>query len=116
MELREKEWDMAARVRERALADTRERVNVLLKELGNATAEIRARDARIADLQIQLEDHRRHLVTVVSRAVSKSRATASKSQSRIRAKPKGRTYPGTKRLTVNRKPVNSKTKSQRKRP
>src|SRR5450755_3851811 len=35
LELREKEWDMAARIRERALADAREQVNVLLRELAS---------------------------------------------------------------------------------
>ena len=53
-ELREKEWDLAARARERALADAREHVNVLLKELAADRAELRARDARIADLESQL--------------------------------------------------------------
>jgi hypothetical protein len=46
VELREKEWDMAARVRERALADAREHVNVLMKELAIDRAELRAREAR----------------------------------------------------------------------
>jgi hypothetical protein len=74
LELREKEWDMAARVRERALADTREQVNMLLKELANATAEIRANKVQIADLQSQIEDYRRQLATVIARAVSRHRA------------------------------------------
>src|SRR5450631_1061604 len=43
VELREKEWDLAARVRERALADTREQVNLLLRQLAGATGELRAR-------------------------------------------------------------------------
>jgi Plasmid replication region DNA-binding N-term len=50
VELREKDWDMAARVRERALTDTREQTNLLVKELALDRAELRARDARIADL------------------------------------------------------------------
>jgi hypothetical protein len=54
VELREKEWDLAARVRERALADAREHVNVLMKELATDRAELRARDARIVDLESQL--------------------------------------------------------------
>jgi hypothetical protein len=33
VELREKEWDLAARVREPALADAREQINRLMKEL-----------------------------------------------------------------------------------
>jgi hypothetical protein len=115
LELREKEWDMAARVRERALADTREQVNMLLRELGNATTEVRARDARIADLEMQLEEHRRQLVTVISRAVSKSRAIASKAQPGVRAKPKVRNAPSAKNPRINRKKLYSKRKSHGKR-
>ena len=51
LELREKEWDMAARIRERALADTRDQVNVLMQELAADRAELRFRDASIADLE-----------------------------------------------------------------
>jgi hypothetical protein len=116
LELREKEWDMAARVRERALVDTREQVNVLLKELSNATAEIRARDTRIADLESQLEDHRRQLVTVISRAVAKRRAVTSKPPpAAVRAKAKGRIGPTIKHLTIKLKPVSSKRKHHGKR-
>lgn len=117
MELREKEWDMAARVRERALAETREQVNMLLKELGNATAEIRARDARIADLENQLESQRRQLVTVVARAISKNRAAASKAKPRVisRAKPKRQAAPRKQYPSVKLKPLNSKRKRHGKR-
>jgi len=75
-DLREKEWDLAACARERALADAREHVNVLLKELAADRAELRARDARIADLESQLEDFRRQLATVIARAIAKNRTVA----------------------------------------
>src|SRR5271168_4648509 len=42
VELREKEWDLAARVRERALADAREHINTLMKELAIDRAQLRA--------------------------------------------------------------------------
>ena len=91
VELREKEWDLAARVRERALADAREHVNVLMKELATYRAELRAREARIADLESQVEEHRRQLATVIARAIAKNRAVAvKKPKRRIRAKPKRR--------------------------
>jgi Plasmid replication region DNA-binding N-term len=77
LELREKEWDMAARVRERALTDAREHVNVLMKELVLNRAELRARDTRIADLESQVEDYRRQLATVIARAISKKRSGAT---------------------------------------
>jgi hypothetical protein len=116
VELREKEWDIAARVRERALTDAREQVNLLMKELALDRAELRARDARIADLESQLEGHRRQLVTVIARAVSKNRAGATaKPWPTPRAKPKGRAAPRKKRPLVKRKPLNSKRKGHGKR-
>jgi Plasmid replication region DNA-binding N-term len=117
VELREKEWDIAARVRERALTDAREQVNLLMKELALDRAELRARDARIADLENQLEEHRRQLVTVIARAVSKNRAGAmAKPRPTHRAKPKGRAAaPRKKRSLVKRKPLNSKRKGHGKR-
>ncbi len=91
VELREKEWDIAARVRERALADAREHVNLLLKELATDRAELRARDARISDLESQVEEHRRQLATVISRAIAKNRVLAVKKPRRkIESKPKQR--------------------------
>ena len=74
VELREKEWDLAARIRERALVETREQVNVLLRELATDRAELRSRETRIADLEVQLEQLREQLATVIARAVVKHRA------------------------------------------
>jgi Plasmid replication region DNA-binding N-term len=117
IELREKEWDMAARVRERALVDTREQVNLLLKELGNATAEGRARESRIADLENQLEAQRRQLVRVIANAVEKNRAPGkTKAREVSRAKQKERSASARKKLlSFKRKLVNSKRKSHGKR-
>jgi Plasmid replication region DNA-binding N-term len=78
VELREKEWDLAARVRERALADTREQVNLLMKELAADRAELRFRDARIADLETQIEAYRQQLARVVTRTVTRNRALKAK--------------------------------------
>ena len=90
IELREKEWDLAARIRERALADAREHINDLMKELAADRAALRAREARIADLESQLEEHRRQLATVISRAIAKNRALSAKNpQLKTRSKPKG---------------------------
>jgi hypothetical protein len=116
VELREKEWDLAARVRERSLADAREHVSVLMKELAIDRAELRARDARIAELESQLEEHRRQLATVIARAIAKNRKIAVKIPRRsIRLKPKGRVTPK-KRVPSKRTPhrqVKRKTHGQR---
>jgi hypothetical protein len=87
IELREKEWDMAARVRERALADVREQLNILMKEIALDRVELRARDMRIADLESQLEEHRRQLATVIASAIVKNRTLkARKRQPPVRGK------------------------------
>jgi hypothetical protein len=78
VDLRGKEWDMAARIRERALADTRDQVNVLMKELAADRAELRFRDARITDLETQLEACRQQLTQIVARAVARNRALKTK--------------------------------------
>jgi hypothetical protein len=97
-ELREKEWDMAARVRERALTDAREHVKLLMQELVLNRAELRARDTRITDLESQLEDHRRQLATVIARAISKNRSAAPKKPRAIaRVKPNAGPAPRKKR-------------------
>jgi hypothetical protein len=111
LELREKEWDLAARVRERAVTDAREQVNALMQELVLNRAELRARDARIADLEGQLEEHRRQFATVIARAISKNRAAATtKPYAVARVKPKVRVPPRQKRPPTPRKLLNRKRK------
>jgi hypothetical protein len=111
VELREKEWDIAARVRERALADTRAQVNELMKELAIDRAELRARDARIVDLESQVEEHRRQLAAVIVRAISKTRATAAKKpRASAHVQAKARVAPRKKRPLSQRKQPNSKRK------
>jgi hypothetical protein len=83
-DLREKEWDLAARVRERALTDAREHVNVLMKELAIDRAELRARDARIADQESQLEECRNQLASLITRAVARNRAIKARKPRRKR--------------------------------
>ena len=110
-ELREKEWDLAARVRERALSDAREHVNVLMKELVLNRAELRARDTRIADLETQLEEHRGQMAAMIARAISKNRAPVTRKPPAVaRATPKTRIAPRKKRPVTPRKQPNSKWK------
>jgi hypothetical protein len=52
IELREKDWDLAARARERALVEARDQINVLLNELAADRGELRSCKARIADFGI----------------------------------------------------------------
>jgi hypothetical protein len=105
IELREKDWDLAARVRERALAEAREHINVLLNELAADRAELRSREARIADFESQLEVYRQQLALLVSRAVSRNRALKAKKPS-----PQSRKRPASKTR------IRPKKRSQSKRP
>jgi hypothetical protein len=72
--LREKEWDSAARERERALADSREHLLLLTRTLGRDQATLRARDARIADLESQVEYYRQQIATLMAAAIMRNRA------------------------------------------
>jgi len=111
MEMREKEWDVAARVRERALADAREQIGLLMKELAADRVALRAREVRIADLESQVEEHRRQLATVIARAIAKNRAVAVKKPKRkIRPRPKRRVMPK-KRVPSKHSPRRVKRKS-----
>ena len=83
-------------MRERALAEARDQVSVLMKELAIDRAELRSRAGRIADLESQIEGYRQQLALLVTRAVARNRAlrakkspptrTARKSKARIHAK------------------------------
>jgi hypothetical protein len=100
--LREAELDASARAREKALADTRDHLLVLMKTLSRDQAIIRARDTRIESLEAELEQYRLQLAKVLASAVEKSRALAEGK------KPK----PAAKRKRTPRKtPSRSKRKS-----
>jgi hypothetical protein len=76
--LREAEWDAAARAREKALTDSREHLLLIMKTLGRDQATLNAREARIADLETQVEHYRREIAQLIARAVAKRRAPASR--------------------------------------
>jgi hypothetical protein len=74
IELREKHWDMAARVRERALEDARGQVGILVGELAATRAELRSRDLQNAELEKQIEQLRLQLAAVIAKAVARHRS------------------------------------------
>jgi hypothetical protein len=97
-EMREREFETAARERERALADSRDHLVSTLRMLESDRAALRARDARIASLEAQVEDYRRQLARVIERAVSRYRTFAARKPRRMDrpkppAKPKHRVIP-----------------------
>ena len=92
--MREKEFETAARERERALNEGRSQVTTLMTELASNRATMRAQVARIMDLGAQVEDYRRQLATVIERAVTRNRTlTENKRRPVNRPKPKRRVSP-----------------------
>jgi hypothetical protein len=105
IDLREKDWDLAARVRERALVEARDQINVLLKELAADRGELRSRAARIADLESQLEAYRQQLALLVTRAVARNRALkAKKPRPPIRLSPASKTRIRPKKRSQSKRP------------
>jgi hypothetical protein len=72
LDLREKEWDAAARARERALADARDHLVLVMKSLGREQATSEARDARIADLEGQIDQYRQQIASLIAAAIAKN--------------------------------------------
>lgn len=73
LELREKEWEAAARERERALVDAREHLLLLSKSLGRDQATLQARDERIADLEVQIAQYRQQIAGLIASAITRQR-------------------------------------------
>jgi len=73
LNLREKDWESAARERERALADTRAHLLLLSKSLARAQATLQAREARITDLETQIAHNRQQIASLIARAVTQHR-------------------------------------------
>jgi hypothetical protein len=90
-ELREKEFETSARERERALADSRDHLLSTLRMLEGDRATLRAREARIAALDAQVEDYRRQLARLIERVVTKNRTLAAR-----KPRPANRPKPSTK--------------------
>jgi hypothetical protein len=131
LSLREKEWDAAARERERALADAREHLLLLSKSLGRDQATIQARDARIADLEAQIADYRQQMATLIAGAAlpktsrprrahpktastARNRKSATTSSTRVK-QPRAKRNAGKKTRSAVRHRSPPKTPGRRKR-
>ena len=111
--MREKEFETAARERERALNEGRSQVTTLMTELASNRATMRAQVARIMDLGAQVEDYRRQLATVIERAVNKNRMLAQRTV-RSAKRPKRKTK-GKRRVTPKKPGRRAKPKGRAKR-
>jgi hypothetical protein len=110
-EMRERAYETAARERERALADSRDHLLSTLRMLEADRATLRSREARIAELETEVEASRLHLARIIARAVAKNRALVdsssrpapkqkSKATAKKRRTPKAPKY----KLKSNRRP------------
>jgi hypothetical protein len=112
-EIREREYDAAARSREKALSDSREHLLLLMRSLGRDQATIRAQEARIADLEAQLEQYRRQLATLITGAVADQRVRKGAPAKRYLSATARKRLPP-KRPTAKRKSAKRVPKSLRK--
>lgn len=110
--LQEKEFETAARERERALADSRDHLLSTLKMLESDRAILRARDARIAALETQVESYRQQLGAFITRAVVKNRSL-TQAKPRVHRKRKIKTTSKRHTGPGKRRPRSSKRRSKR---
>jgi hypothetical protein len=103
-EMRERAYETAARERERSLADSRDHLLSTLRMLESDRATLKVREARILELEAQVEDYRRQLATVIARAVAKNRTL-------VERKPRAAPPPKSKRL-AKRRPSPKKPRRQ----
>lgn len=87
LSLREQELQTVAREREKALAESRDQVSLLMKELSGARATMHAQVSRITELGTEVKALRQQLATIVTRAVTDQQTLAkAKSPRRKRTK------------------------------
>jgi hypothetical protein len=75
-EMRERAYETAARERERALADSREHLLSTLRMLESDRVTLKVREARIAELEVRMEEYRQQLAQLIARRVGKNLALA----------------------------------------
>jgi len=88
-EMRERAYETAARERELALADSRDHLLSTLRMLESDRSTLKAREARIAELEAQVEDYRQQLALVITRAVVKNRVLVERKR-RTEPRPKSK--------------------------
>jgi hypothetical protein len=106
-EMREKEFETAARECGRALADSRDHLLSTLRMLEGDRATLRAREASISALEAQIEDYRRQLARLIERAVTRNRTPAE-------GKPRPANRP--KRATKAKRRASAKKPARRPKP
>ena len=101
-DLRERELDAGARAREKALADSREHLLLLMKSLAREQETVRAQETRIADLEQQLSDSQVQPASLITAAVVRHRKVGSQKASPTKA-PKSTGWGPRRRKAPSRK-------------
>jgi hypothetical protein len=101
-EMRERAYETTAHERERALADSRDHLLSTLRMLESDRATLKAREKRIVEFEAQVEDYRRQLALVITRAVTKNRVLAER---KARPVPRAKQKLKAKRRAVLKKPT-----------
>ena len=112
-EMRERAYETSARGRERALADSRDHLLSTLRMLESDRAALRAREARIAALEAQVEDYRQQLSLVIVRAVAKHRALVERKPHSAPRSKSNRLARRRRSPTTARRKLKSKRRSKR---
>jgi hypothetical protein len=132
-ELREQEIDTQARERERALADARDHLLSLSKALSREQATNQAQERRIADLEMEVEQYRQQVGSLIAGAIAEKRPAqrrrkprvavilararaSSRSKKPVRAPPSRRRKAAAHSRPARRQPTNAKRKSPRRKP
>jgi hypothetical protein len=111
--LREREYDTAARERERALTESREYLRALLGMLERERATLQAKDVRIAALEKQLEAERHQRSALLTRRFGKlQRRAATPTVTTLRSARQGKTTgkPGASRIRKSTTTVKRRSK------
>jgi hypothetical protein len=110
---REREYETQARERERALAESRSHLLSTLRMLETDRQALKARDARIADLESQVEDYRRQVARLVTRAVARNRAAAEKPRQEAKSAERETRSAGRAKRAVRRRNVKGSPSSHK---
>jgi plasmid replication DNA-binding protein KfrA len=92
-DLREREIDIQARERERALADARDHLLSLSKALSREQATNQVHERRIADLEMEVAQYREQIAALIAGAIAqnRSRQTRRTTKRADKANPRGNT-------------------------
>jgi hypothetical protein len=106
LSLREEELQTTVREREQNLAESRDQVAALIKELAGARATMRAQMNRITELSTEVERLRQQVALIVTRAVTQQRTVTKvrpRRVTRAKATPRVKLRPAARKAVTRRR-------------